>query len=45
MRITALRASDEIQTNAGTKCSGKHSVVCNYFAGMARSTPHSLSPS
>lgn len=45
MRITAFRASDEIQINAGTKCSGKHSRFCNYFAGTARSTPHSPSQS
>lgn len=45
MRITALRASDEIQINAGTKCSGKHSVFYNYFSGTVRSTPHSLSQS
>lgn len=45
MMITALRASDKIQINAGTKCSGKHSMFCNHFAGMARSTLHSLSQS
>lgn len=39
--ITALRASDEIQINAGTKCPGKHSVFCNYFAGRERSPTQS----
>lgn len=46
MRITAFRASDEIQiTNACTKCPGKHSAFHNYLlehSGLCHIRFHSL---
>lgn len=44
MRITAFRASDEIQiTNARTKCPGKHSEFHNILLNMQKfvGTQHS----